>query len=480
MDFRLRFGQSECMPEKTLIEVGRVCREKYQKGKQALERNNFDYAASILFDVLKEEPGFYECRAALRAAQHHKADAGRTFFKKMFGAASHSPLNAKGQMALRNNPQEALQIAEQILNGDPLNTMAHRLLAEAADQCGYPKTAVLSLEILFKHSSGDAETARKLAEALAKSGQLGRAEQIFVELVKADPNNQELAQAYKNICAQKTLSEGGYEVISEGQGSYRDILKNEAESVVLEQENRHHKDANVSDRLLAEYLARLPAEPLNMKLRRSIAELYANKKDFENSIRAYQEMAEMGEAADPSFQGAITETRIKQFDHRIHQLEESSPPQPEALASLRAEKIAFVLEEAKRRVEKNPADLALRFELGQLFFEAGQITQAIQEFQKAQNNPQKRFQAMHKLALCFGSRGLFDIAARTLQNALKEKPAFDDEKKELIYSLGCILEKMGRTPDAMEQFKQIYERDIGYKEVAAKVDAFYTSQYPGS
>ena len=142
MDFRLRFGQSECMPEKTLIEVGRVCREKYQKGKQALERNNFDYAASILFDVLKEEPGFYECRAALRAAQHHKADAGRTFFKKMFGAASHSPLNAKGQMALRNNPQEALQIAEQILNGDPLNTMAHRLLAEAADQCGYPKTAV--------------------------------------------------------------------------------------------------------------------------------------------------------------------------------------------------------------------------------------------------------------------------------------------------------------------------------------------------
>ena len=474
------FGHCGGMPEKTMSEVGRACREKYQKGKQALERNNFDYAAAILFDVLKEEPGLYECRAALRAAQHHKAGAGKTFFKKMLGAASQSPLNAKGQIALRNNPHEALQIAEQILNEDPLNTMAHKLLAEAADQCGYPKTAVLSLEILFKHSSGDPDTARKLAEALAKAGQIGRAEQVFVELVKADPHNHELAQAYKNICAQKTLSEGGYEVISEGGGSYRNILRNEAESVVLEQESRHHKDADVSDRLLAEYIERLPSEPRNMKLRRSIAELYADKKEFEKSIAAYQEMAEMGEAADPSFQRAITETRIRQFDDQIQQLEKSSPPQPEALALLRAEKTTFVLEETKRRVEKYPTDLALRFELGQLLFEAGQSTQAIQELQKAQNNPHKRIQAMNLLALCFGKRGMFDLAARTLQNAIKEKPAFDDEKKELVYNLGCVLEKMGKPQDAIEQFKQIYEMDIGYKEVATKVDAFYASQCPGS
>jgi hypothetical protein len=32
---------------------------------------------------------------------------------------------------------------------------------------------------------------------------------------------------------------------------------------------------------------------------------------------------------------------------------------------------------------------------------------------------------------------------------------------------------MGKKEEAVEQFKQIYEMDIGYKDVAAKVDAFY-------
>jgi tetratricopeptide (TPR) repeat protein len=78
------------------------------------------------------------------------------------------------------------------------------------------------------------------------------------------------------------------------------------------------------------------------------------------------------------------------------------------------------------------------------------------------------------LGQCFARRGMNDLAARTLQNALKEKTTFDDEKKELVYQLGCVLEKMGKKEEAIEQFKQIYEMDIGYKDVAAKVDAYYS------
>ena len=63
-----------------------------------------------------------------------------------------------------------------------------------------------------------------------------------------------------------------------------------------------------------------------------------------------------------------------------------------------------------------------------------------------------------------------------MQNAIKEKPVFDDEKKELVYNLGCVLESMGKKEEAIEQFKLIYEMDTSYKDVAAKVDAFYAGQ----
>jgi tetratricopeptide (TPR) repeat protein len=114
--------------------------------------------------------------------------------------------------------------------------------------------------------------------------------------------------------------------------------------------------------------------------------------------------------------------------------------------------------------------------MGQLFFQTGKISEAIQEFQKAQQNPNKRLAAMSLLAQCFARRKMFDLAARTLQNAIKEKLIFDDEKKDLVYNLGCVLESMGKKEEAIEQLKLIYEIDIGYKDVAAKVDAFYSGQ----
>jgi hypothetical protein len=35
---------------------------------------------------------------------------------------------------------------------------------------------------------------------------------------------------------------------------------------------------------------------------------------------------------------------------------------------------------------------------------------------------------------------------------------------------------MGKVEEAIEQIKQIYEVDIGYKDVAAKVDAYYAGK----
>jgi tetratricopeptide (TPR) repeat protein len=114
--------------------------------------------------------------------------------------------------------------------------------------------------------------------------------------------------------------------------------------------------------------------------------------------------------------------------------------------------------------------------LGQLYFQAGKISEAISEFQKSQNNPHRRVASLNYLAQCFAKRKMYDMAARTLQNAIKEKPVLDEEKKELIYNLGSVLESMGKKEEAIEQFKIIYEVDIGYKDVAAKVEGYYGGQ----
>ncbi len=464
------------MPEKILSQIPRPLREQYEKGKTAFDRNNLDYAIAILAGVLEVEPAFYDCRQALRASQFRKAGGSTTFFKKMIGGVGSSPLMAKGQLALRNNPLEAIKVAEQILNGDPNSTAAHKLLAEAAMAADLPKTAVMSLEIVAKVAPKDEENALSLAHAYAAIGQAEKAEKILVDLIRLKPNDGNLKEELKNLSARKTMAEGGYDALSEGKGSYRDILKNKDQAVALEQESRQVKSEDVALKLIRENEERLEAEPKNLKLMRTLAEMYTQQKNYDRALEYYNRIIATDGMTDSALQRAIADLNVKKLDHAAAQLDPQAADHAEKSAALKVERDEYLMKECKERAEKYPNDLLIRFELGVLYFNAGKISEAIQEMQKAQNNPNKRLQALSYLAQCFAKRNMNEMAARTIQTALKEKLNFDEEKKEMIYVLGCIFEKMAKKDEAMAQFSQIYEVDIGYKDVAAKVDAFYAGQ----
>jgi len=463
------------MPEKSLSDVPRDLRDLYQKGATALQRQNFDYAIAIFQQVLQREPAFLDCRQALRAAQLKKSGGSTGFFKKVLGGASNSPLIAKAQMA-KSRPLEAMAIAEQILEGDPQGSSGNKILAESAMAAGLPKTACFAYEILLKSSPKDYDLTMAYGEALAASGQIAKAESVYSDLMRSYPHKGEITAALKNLSARKTLDEGGYEALSDGSGSYRDILRNKDEAVRLEQENRSVKTEDVAANLIAEYEARLVQEPHNMKVVRNVAELYAQKKQFEKALEYYERIRSSEVGGDASLEKAIADTAIRKYDHLLSQLDAANPDHAAQIEQLQKEKALFQLEETRKRAERYPTDLQIKFELGQLYYQAGKYNEAMAEFQKAQNNPARRLQAMAFLGQCFAAKGMNDMAARRIQEALKEKPGFDEEKKELIYLLGSVLEKMGKKEEAIEQFKQIYEQDIGYKDVAAKVDAYYSGQ----
>ncbi|HTD86482.1 MAG TPA: tetratricopeptide repeat protein, partial [Candidatus Binatia bacterium] len=232
----------------------------------------------------------------------------------------------------------------------------------------------------------------------------------------------------------------------------------------------------VADKLIREYTARLAQEPRNVKLMRDIAELYAQRKEFEKALEYCQKIKSTEGGNDPSFEQFATDIALKRFDHSLTQLDPNAADYADCVARIEAEREAFELEECRSRAERYPTDLQIRFDLGELYFKAGKVNEALAEFQKAQANPNRRIQTMAYLGQCFARKGMNDMAARRLQEAIKEKPVFDEEKKELLYQLGSVLEKMGKTDEAIEQFKQIYEADIGYKDVSAKVDAYYAGK----
>ena len=461
------------MAEKTMSQIPRPVREQYQKGMSAFDCKNIDYAIAIFNQVLAQEPAFFECRQALRATQHKKSGGSSTFFKKMLSGAGSSPLLAKAQIAGLKDPLEAIKTAEQILNSDFNSAAAHKLLAEAALAADLPKTAVLSLEIVVKNSPKDEEAQKSLARAYSAAGEGEKAEQVMAELMRQHPGDLRLADELKDISARKTLAEGGYDALASGTGSYRDILKDKERSVELEQEGRQVKTDDVAQRQIAKLEAELAREPNDMKKLRSVAELYTQQKNFDRALATYNRIVEKEGAADSSLQKAIAETTLRKLEQAIAKLDPQGPGYVEASAELKAERDNYALSEIRQRAERYPGDLGIRFELAELLFKLGKISEAMPEFQKARANPHKRIQALAYLGQCFAARGMYDMAASQLQSALEEKPVFDDEKKEMTYVLAGVFQKMGKLDEADELYKQIFQIDMSFKDVTAKVEASY-------
>lgn len=466
------------MAEKGINDLPRELRMLFTRGSDALSRENYDYAIDLFAQILTKEPTNYDVRKLLRAAQLRKAGGGGGLLKKLWGDAKSSPLIAKAQIPLHaGNFAEALQIAEQVLNKEPQNSAAHRIVVEAAAGMEMPKTAVLSLEILAGNSPKDREVAIKFANALADTGDVVRGEAILAALSREFPGDTELSQALKNISARKTMEKGGYDALAEGQGSYRDILKDAGEAKKLEQENRQVKAEDAAANLIKEYESRLQTEPNNLKVMRNLADLYVQKKDFAKALEFYAKIkaTDIG-AADASLDKAIAEATSRKLDHDMEQLDSTAPDYSEKAAKIQADKQAYQLSECQKRVERFPTDLQIRFELGQLYFQVGKISEAIAEFQKAQTNPHRKVGSMNYLGQCYARRNMNELAVRTFESALKEKLIWDNEKKELAYNLGAVLEKIGKRAEANKQYEEIFAVESTYKDVEQKVTDYYKNQ----
>jgi tetratricopeptide (TPR) repeat protein len=84
-----------------------------------------------------------------------------------------------------------------------------------------------------------------------------------------------------------------------------------------------------------------------------------------------------------------------------------------ALEARRADRLAEQVLEAQRRVDQNPTDPQLRFELGTALYNSGDHSAAIPHLQQATRNPHIRTKVLLTLSRCFKAKNMFDLAIKT-------------------------------------------------------------------
>jgi tetratricopeptide (TPR) repeat protein len=471
------------MAVKTEKELGESLRALWLKVVAAIELRNFGYAISLLQEILKQEPEFLTGRQLLRRAEVTKTKSA----KKSFFNISMAPIALmRVQREVKKDPKRAVEMLEKILEKEPYNRQANLVLKDAAVAAGWLEIGVFALRTLLEENTRDVKVLHELGRLYRQLGDHDQEVEIYNQITAINPLDAQALRMGKDASADGSMKRGGWTQAE----TYRDLIKDKDEAVSLEQQSRIRLTGEALDQQIAETYARHQAEPENLDFARRLGVLSEQKDDFESAIRWYQYATDLSQGADTGLARKISDLKIKCLEREIAALEEflstysaRDEMYAEKSGQLRAVKVSraeILIAGAQERVARNPTDLQLRFELGENFFNAGRFREAVPELQRARQNPHARLKAMNVLGCCYGELGMLDLAMKQLEEASQEISSMDAMKKEIVYNLGQIYERMGDTGKALACMKQIYEVDYGYRDVAQRVESSYERNISGS
>jgi tetratricopeptide (TPR) repeat protein len=451
-------------------------RAMWLKAMSAMELRNYGYAIQLLQVVLKSYPEFLLARQLARKAAVAKS-AGKKGILGGISSASFSTM--KVQSLVKKDPVAAMDAVEKILESEPYNPQANQLLKEAALGAKMPEVAVFALETIIQGNPKDTKTMHELAKLYLTCSEPTKAVDVYGKILDVTPNDLAAVKGGKDAAAAASMQRGGWE---KEETTYRDLIRDKEQAVSLEQQGRVHRSEDMIDNLLAELYAKYEQDPQNVDHARKMAELYEQKEDLDSAVSWYKYAADISGGADVALVRKVSDIRLKQFDVSIAGFEQYIAANPDAeetkqyieqLEGIKKDRASLLIDEAKKRVDRNPTDLQLRFELGEILVNLGNYKDAIAELQKARQNPNVRLRAMNLLGKCYTERNMYDLAASTLAGAASELSQMDNIKKDIVYNLGLVYEKMGQKEKSIECMKQIYEIDYGYRDVAERVESSY-------
>lgn len=442
-----------------------------EKARAAVAKKNYEYAIEIFLQHLKATPGDIEARKELRAAERAQ--------KKMGGGGGlgarikMKALEAKCQLIRVNakDPEKSILACEDVLKQDPDVTPALLKLGEAASYASLNDVAIYVFEDILAQDAKCNEAYRLLGRVLRATGQLEKALKCFQRLQKLDPKDKEADEMVRNIPASMTAQK-----VQEGvdKGGYQNLIDKD-EAGKLERQSQRVRTPEQALERISELEPLVKKDPKDIKSMRLIAELYLKAEQPDQALQ-WCERALKVDPKDYLASELRGDMMLKKHEQHVQACEEAynrgRDEQSKArVVKARQGKLLFEIEEYARRVEAHPTELGLRFQLGKSYFDAGKIDEAIQELQKAKQDPLKKAEAGYYLGHCFVKKKIFNLAVKELKAAREDLFEMDGLKKDITYLLGRIYEQAKKPDLATAEYEQIAQSDYSYKDVTKRLES---------
>lgn len=445
----------------------------YLKAEGAMELRNWSYAISLLQAILQKVPGFLDGRRRLRLAAIKENEGKRGM--KLGGEALKV---MKMQSQVKKDPLGVMvQLEKEVLASDPYNAQANELFYDAAVAAGLPTTGGFALETVIEGDPNNIKFCHKLGDFYMDQEMYEEAAVTFGKIVEKDRTDLTAGKKYKDATAKGSIASQKWD----SDGDWRDLLKDKSAAADLESKGRAAMTPDML-RAQAEQLAvEYAQDQNNLDVTKRLAFTYEELEDFPMALQFYEWAFHLSKN-DPALEKKVAGIREKVNAAHLDEIRKfvaENPDHPDIeqyraqLEESERSQMDQLIAESQERVDRNPTDNELRFELGTRLYKAAKYREAIPHLQQAKRSPNLRIKVMNLLGQCYDHMNMTDLAASQFEEAIKEMKVMDDTKKELLYNLALLYEKMGNKESYLSNLKEIYAVDYGYQDVADRVEKSY-------
>lgn len=461
------------MPEITEKDLPLHLKPLWLNALTAVERKNSDYAIKLLQGVLKDNPGFLKGRKLLRDCELEAC--GGIKKKGLFGLSTSGMGIMKLQSQAKKDPAATLPLVEKELEKDPLNDQANDLLHDIALKLELFETAAFALEIVRKYCPENNKLLHKLAEFYLTRDEPLMASEVYNDIIKHHPIDGAAIKGSKDASARASMKKQKWDENAD----MRDLMRDSAQVEELEKASRTGLTREQLEARRDSVIEKYNEDPNHLVTVKELASIYEQLEDWHNAHTFYN-WAHTLSTGDVALAAKASTMNDRAIDEDLKNLEAAAAADPDnlelkaTLAARRADRLTEQIQEAQRRVDQNPTDPQLRFELGTALYNAGDFSAAIPHLQQSTRNPHIRTRVLLLLGRTFKAKGMFDLSIKQLSDALSDLHTMDHIKKEVLYEKGILHDELGDKTAALDCFKQIYEVDYGYRDVAKRVESSYS------
>lgn len=451
----------------------------FEHAQRCVEKGDHDYATELFTQCVSEDPGNVVFLQAFIGNLHKK-------YKDNKKGASFAGLKVKSYRSAMAKAAQQGQWLQAFTAGcgalalNPWDIQSLLAMAAACNELQVDEAQLSYLKRALDVDGKDPVVNRQAALALQRMGQFDQAIACWHRVEQAKPHDEEAQQAISHLSVEKTIHKGGYDPAllggsSGGNGgtSATPMSVARLSKISVDEEEDARQMGLAPEERYKEAIAK---DPSVVETYFRLADLYLHEGRLDDAQKVLEQASHASGGGNLQVRERLEDLQVRRAANQITVAQQlfdvqKTPEAKQLLDRARAVANQVELEVYAARVDRNPQNPRLQFELGQRLKRAGKTKQAITALQAARSEPKRKALVLLELGECFQKIEQYKLALAHYEQSIEAAEATDDEVRKLaLYRAGVLATGLRELDRAERHLSELAGMDYGYRDVSDRLD----------